>query len=79
MKRQDATGFNQREVDHFIEHGWTELPMFCLAHYLAKFKDEHQPFGVGLDELDHMLPGDMIAKDGASGGPNHEPLQPGSK
>ena len=55
--------FNEREVGYIIEHGWTELPMLYLGPYVAKFKDEYQPFGIGLDDLDHQLLGDVLAND----------------
>ncbi|EDY18669.1 amine oxidase [Chthoniobacter flavus Ellin428] len=60
-------GFNQREIDHILAHGWTDLSTLYFAPYLAKFTDEFQPFGVGLDHLDHVLLGDLLAQDGASG------------
>ncbi|MDB6074359.1 MAG: flavin-containing amine oxidase [Verrucomicrobiaceae bacterium] len=56
-----AFGFNAREVDYIREHGWRELPMMYLAPYVAKFKDEYQPFGVGMDDYDHMTLGDVLA------------------
>lgn len=62
----EGFGFNPKEVAHILEHGWTELSSLYLAPYAAKFQDEYQPFGVGLDELDHELLGDVLAKDGAS-------------
>jgi monoamine oxidase len=59
-------GFNAREVDYIIEHGFRELPMLYLEKFVVKFKDEYQPFGVGLDELDHQVLGDVLAGDGLS-------------
>ena len=59
-------GFNAREVDYIRAHGWRELPMLYLGPYVAKFKDEYQPFGIGLDELDHVLLGDVLADAGMS-------------
>ncbi|MSU70827.1 MAG: FAD-dependent oxidoreductase [Opitutus sp.] len=59
-------GFNPREIDYIREHGWRELPMLYLAPYVAKFKDEYQPFGVGLDNLDHLPLGDVLADAGLS-------------
>lgn len=59
-------GFNAREIDYIVAHGWTELSALYLDPYLAKFKDEYQPFGVGLDDLDHQLMGDVLAGSGAS-------------
>jgi monoamine oxidase len=59
-------GFNARETDYIRAHGYRELPMLYLAPYVAKFKDEYQPFNNGLDELDHMLLGDVLADAGMS-------------
>jgi monoamine oxidase len=61
-----AFGFNQREIDHILAHGWPDLATLYFAPYLAKFKDQFQPFGVGLDHLDEVLLGDLLAQDGAS-------------
>lgn len=61
-----AFGFNAREIDHILEHGWTDLGTLYFAPYLAKFLDEFQPFGIGLDHLDNVLLGDLLAQDGAS-------------
>jgi len=60
-------GFNAREIAYMVEHGWSELPRLYLAPYAAKITDEYQPFGVGLDHLDRITYGDLMAKDGASG------------
>lgn len=59
-------GFNAREIEYIIAHGFRELSMLYLQKYVAKFKDEYQPFGVGLDDLDHQLLGDVLADDGLS-------------
>lgn len=59
-------GFNAREVDYILAHSWTELSMLYLEPYIKRFKDEYQPFGIGLDDLDHQLLGDVLAKDGPS-------------
>jgi monoamine oxidase len=59
-------GFNSREVDYIVAHGWTELSTLYLAPYIAKFTDEYQPFGVGVDDLDHQLLGDVLADAGLS-------------
>lgn len=59
-------GFNAREVAYIVQHGWTELSSLYFDPYIARFKDEYQPFGNGLDELDQVLVGDLLAKDGAS-------------
>jgi monoamine oxidase len=62
----ESFGFNAREVEHILAHGWTDLSTLYFAPYLAKFTDEFQPFGLGLDELDQVPLGDLLAKDGAS-------------
>ncbi len=59
-------GFNERETAHILDHGWTDLSTLYFAPYVAKFTDEFQPFGVGLDRLDEVLLGDLLAQDGAS-------------
>jgi len=61
-----AFGFNPKEVDYILEHGWTALGGLYFAPYLDKFTDEYQPFGVGLDDLDQVTVGDLVAKGGAS-------------
>ncbi len=59
-------GFNRREIEYMCEHGFRELPMLYFEKYAARFKDEYQPFGVGMDELDHQVLGDVMAGDGLS-------------
>lgn len=59
-------GFNAREIDFIARHGWTELPLLYFGPYLDAVSDEYQPFGVGLDDLDEIAAGDLLAKDGAS-------------
>jgi monoamine oxidase len=76
-------GFNQRETDYMMEHGFRELPMLYLQKYVGMFKDEYQPFGIGLDELDHQVLGDVLAGDGLSAAARRfigaEPGKPGVK
>lgn len=59
-------GFNAREVDFIVQHGWTDLPLLYLGPYLDAFQDEYQPFDAGLDELDEVSAGELFVKDGAS-------------
>lgn len=59
-------GFEQREIDFIVEKGWTELPMLYFGKYLDAIEDEYQPFGAGLDDLDHISAGELLAKDKAS-------------
>src|SRR4051794_12436841 len=74
-------GFNAREIAYIREHGWTELPTLFLEPYLAKFTDEYQPFGLGLDELDQQHLGDMItgASEAAQGRLDLRPTPDGQK
>jgi len=65
-KTQREFGFNEREVAFMQEHGWTEMSRLFFGPMAAKFKDEYQPFGIGLDELDHVLLGDWLVTQGAS-------------
>lgn len=59
-------GFAAQEADFVAQHGLSELPVLYLKGYFTKFKDEFQPFGVGLDELDTQLPAEVLAREGAS-------------
>ena len=59
-------GLNRTEIDHVVQHGWGELRSLYLAPYAAKITDQENPFGAGLDHLDHVLVGDLLAQDGAS-------------
>lgn len=61
-----AFGFNRREVEFIAQRGWPELPLLFFGPYLDTFTDEYQPFGVGLDDLDQITAGDLLAKAGAS-------------
>ena len=59
-------GFNAREVDFLVKHGLYELSRLYLDPYIDAIKDEYQPFGVGLDELDHETLGQVLERAGAS-------------
>jgi monoamine oxidase len=61
-----AFGFSRREINHIVERGWTELPLLYFGPYLDAFKDEYEPFGAGLDNLDEVMAGELLVKDGAS-------------
>ncbi len=65
-KTQREFGFNEREVAFMQEHGWTEMSRLFFGPMAAKFKDEYQPFGAGLDDLDNVLLGDWLVQQGAS-------------
>jgi len=59
-------GLNQREVDFLAREPWWNLASLYFTPYLDSFKDEYQPFGVGLDPLDQISLNDLLKKDGAS-------------
>lgn len=65
-KTQREFGFNEREVAFMQEHGWKEISRLFFGPMAEKFKDEYQPFGIGLDELDHVVLGDWLVEQGAS-------------
>ena len=48
------------------EHGWSELPRLYYGPMAGKFRDEHDPFGAGLNELDHVTVADWLASQGGS-------------
>lgn len=64
--RLKARGFNPQELDYVDTHGWHNLAFLYLDPYVAKIKDEYQPLGVGMDELDRVPAGDFLAQVGAS-------------
>ncbi len=59
-------GFNEREVKFLSTNPWYAFRSFFLSSYLPNFKDENQPFGVGLDHLDKISLADLFKKEGAS-------------
>jgi monoamine oxidase len=59
-------GLSARELDFIARRGWTELPLLYFGPYLDAIGDEYQPFGAGLDQLDAITAGELLAKDGAS-------------
>lgn len=61
-----SLGFSAREAGFVAEHGLSELPLLYFEKYIAKFADEYQPFGIGLDDLDQELAADVLAREGAS-------------
>lgn len=60
-------GFNEREVRFLSQNPWHNLSPFYLEHYLEKFTDPMQPFGVGYDHLDQVPIAELYKKEGASG------------
>ncbi len=63
---QRRFGFNEREVKFLTTNPWYALTVLFLNSYLKNFKDENQPFGVGLDHLDKIAVADLYKKEGAS-------------
>lgn len=59
-------GFNEREANFLSRHEWHDLPLVFLNPYLDAFKDEYQPFGVGLDDLDNLSLADLLRRERAS-------------
>ncbi len=59
-------GFNAREAEFLARHEWHDLPLLFFGPYLDSFKDEYQPFGVGLDELDAVSVTDLLRRERAS-------------
>jgi monoamine oxidase len=61
-------GLNAREIAYLKDHPFWDLASLYYAPYLSAFHDEYQPFGVGLDRLDHTTTTAVFQKDGASAG-----------
>jgi monoamine oxidase len=59
-------GFNPREVEFLAQHGMHQLVRLFLEPYMDAIQDEYQPFGVGLDKLDHETLGQVLEKAKAS-------------
>jgi monoamine oxidase len=62
----NSLGFNTREIKFLAENPWWSLPLLHFRPYLDQFKDENQPFGIGLDNWDRISVSDLLKKDGAS-------------
>jgi monoamine oxidase len=61
-----AFGFNEREVAYLAAGTLDGLHDLYLRHYIDKFTDPYQPFGVGYDDFDHLPVADLYKKEGAS-------------
>jgi monoamine oxidase len=59
-------GLNQHEVDFLATRDWQDLRLLYFAPYFDRFKDEYQPFGVGLDDLDSISVTEFLKRAGAS-------------
>jgi monoamine oxidase len=61
-----ALGFNDREVQYLSTGSFDGLHDLYLRHYVDKFTDPDQPFGIGYDDFDHIPVADLYKKEGAS-------------
>jgi len=59
-------GLNDREADFLSRQEWHDLSLLFFNPYLDAFKDEYQPFGVGLDDLDNISVTDLLRREHAS-------------
>jgi monoamine oxidase len=59
-------GFSNQETELLSQNPWWALESFYLQSYISKFTDPFQPFGVGLDDLDHISAAALYKKQGAS-------------
>jgi monoamine oxidase len=58
--------FNEKEIQFLSQDPFYALGPFYLSHYLDKFTDPYQPFGVGYDDFDKFPVADLYKKEGAS-------------
>lgn len=61
-----AFGFNEKETKFLSQHKLFDLHSMFLEHYLDKFKDPMQPFGVGYDDYDSVPIAEIFKREGAS-------------
>jgi len=61
-------GLNAREIAYLKDKPFSELAGLYYKPYLDAFRDEYQPFGIGLDQLDGTTTTALFKKDGASAG-----------
>jgi monoamine oxidase len=59
-------GLSGREAEFLRRRAWWDLPDLYLPAYSEHIRDEYQPFGAGLDNLDSITLNDLLRKDGAS-------------
>jgi len=59
-------GFTEKEVQFLSQNGLYALNFFYLDHYLDKFTDPYQPFGLGYDDFDKTSLDELYKKEGAS-------------
>jgi len=61
-----ALGFSQPEVSYLTRNPWWAIPLIYLQKYVDRVRDEHTPFGWGMDELDHISVSGLLRHEGAS-------------
>ena len=61
-------GLNEREIKFLSANPWYAFKSLFVNAYLKNFKEENQPFGVGLDHLDKISAAELYKKEGASPG-----------
>ena len=66
QSRRAAVRMNQRELDYLRKNPSEPVSLLYLDRYIEKIKDEYQPFGVGLDDLDGLSLRELLLRDGAS-------------
>lgn len=59
-------GFSQREIDFLSERLWWDLVLLYIQPYVDKIRDENDPFGAGLNDLDQLSLTELLRRDGAS-------------
>ncbi len=60
------SGLNDREVQYIERNPFEDLSTLYFARYFDRFRDEYQPFGIGLDHLDDISVRDFLRREGAS-------------
>jgi monoamine oxidase len=64
--RSSRARYNQQERAFLEKHPRLSLASLYLDRYGKKITDEYQPFGRGLDALDHLSLTQLLKRDGAS-------------
>jgi monoamine oxidase len=59
-------GFSDHEIQYLAESSFDGLHDLYLRHYIDKFTNPFQPFGVGYDDFDHIPIADLYKKEGAT-------------
>ncbi len=60
------SGFSASEIKYVNSNPFEDVSTLYFARYFDKFKDEYQPFGIGLDGLDYISVRDFLRSEGAS-------------